>query len=537
MPQHIGSRPEDREMSKKAFTMIEIALVLVVVGILAGLLMPVVFTGIEQDKIATGKLGLNDFKEEIIGYAVDNHRLPTTADPVVDRTDVWGAKYQYVPDSNLVGATVDICTLDASALTPLNAATKGGQIVNDLAFLVASPGPDRSADATYAGTSVDMSNSRDDLTGLVTFYELYRRVCEGSGGSSEEENPPEGQISFDQDMPGFFDPVGYTDDNPDADTVVVSQDGLSITLGGGSSGNGIQDGSGCIWYQGTASRLCDAGNCTFKAGLRAYFEFKWNHQGGDGFTFAVISAETNNRSACGGQRTHSQGENLGYAGPGVELDGRGIRRPKMALEFDIYYNGNNANVCGSGSRNDYRYYTGHGFGGQWVEPDHLAFVYWGENSVTCSSSPTWDDNRHAAGSTTPADEAPKNCDGPTGQTDGGYYYQTGQNNDNWLRQGGQGSGGIASARVEIVRNQTADGGNYGYQLKAWYYNRQGSGEFINMSKDYGERAPDLTNTIYLTEGLHNDLDHVLFGWTEGTGYETQLVTLSGFRLSFREPPD
>jgi hypothetical protein len=109
---------------------------------------------------------------------------------------------------------------------------------------------------------------------------------------------------------------------------------------------------GSLWYQGTNTNgSCNGGSCSFGFGLRAFFEFKFllpdtrndSTDYADGFTFAVMSALKNTKDRTGGMGTTSEGELLGYAGPGntvgmAQYPGEGLVPPKMALEFDTYPN-------------------------------------------------------------------------------------------------------------------------------------------------------------------------------------------------------
>lgn len=182
-----------------------------------------------------------------------------------------------------------------------------------------------------------------------------------------------------------------------------------ITLGGG-----IGSAYGSVWFGGDLelgglSDFCVSGECQFQYGVRVFFLLKYEGTG-DGFTFAFVNGNDNDTSSTGG--SGGQGELMAYGGPG-NTDGLGLRPPKMALEFDTYYN------SGLSSRNDPR-----------SSPiDVLQFVFWGN-----SASDTFDDNRHYDGGkserwlfTNPVDDVRTT---PAVRSDGSVVYVG--SNDNYL---------------------------------------------------------------------------------------------------------
>lgn len=127
----------------------------------------------------------------------------------------------------------------------------------------------------------------------------------------------------------------------------------TVNLGKGTGPSDTAPNSyGSIWYGATSTNgSCVAGSCSFGLGLRAFFEFQFitndnsddSTKFADGFTFAIITALKNTKNRTGGMGSVSEGELIGYAGPGNTLDmalypGEGLVPPKMALEFDTYPN-------------------------------------------------------------------------------------------------------------------------------------------------------------------------------------------------------
>ncbi len=279
---------------------------------------------------------------------------------------------------------------------------------------------------------------------------------------------------------------------------------------------------GALWYAGDKGD-CVGGNCPLGNGVRAYFEFQFNPgSDGDGFIFALISA-ANNTKSVGGDTT--MGELMGYAGSGT--NNIGLLPPKIGLEFDIYHNDCNTNLCQPGSRCD-GYNTSSSYQNSY---DHMAFVHWGaETDATVSGFCTtgkyrnrYDDNRHNAG-TTGSTTDPRN---PT-YGEPGFYNQT--NATSWLEDGG-----TFRLRYELTRHTVAaSNGYYCYELRAWL---QPASEAMpdgldDVTKDY-EAAPTLQEVFYLSQDRHDALNNIYFGWTEGTGAATQLATLRKFALDFK----
>lgn len=326
--------------------------------------------------------------------------------------------------------------------------------------------------------------------------------------------PPGSGISFaGGDTPGFT-PTSVIGGSG---VIVVDSAAGTITLGGN-----IDEGSGAVWYSGTKD-LCSNGNCTLGTGLRAYYEFNFNpSSNGDGFVWTLMSANTNTNASSGGDP--SMGELMGYGGPGAQ--GKGIQPPKFGVEFDIYDNTGTGSACNVGNRGDAT-----------NNADHMAFIYWGTTNLTCSGKTqptTYDDNRHGAGLGTEDQPMNSQDSGGDGAGNYGYYYRSsgssGANGRDWLQDGG-----LHKFRYEMVRSQTANAeGNYAYKLRAWV--KRSTDSFPtgldNTTADY-DAPPDMWWSLTLSPAQHANMNKIFFGWTEGTGAETQLVTLSKFGLNFR----
>ncbi|MFW5488184.1 MAG: LamG-like jellyroll fold domain-containing protein [Desulfovibrio sp.] len=316
---------------------------------------------------------------------------------------------------------------------------------------------------------------------------------------------------------GDFHDMRFVGDN------IRLEDG-NLTMGKLGKGNNAQSGqyqSGAAWYTGYDAGARH-GKTSFKYGLRTYFEFKFAPQStGDGFVFVARSATGDATSLdLGGDP--KMGSLLGYGGPGP--DDRGIPAPKLGMEFDIYDNSGTGDICRPGSRNDQLV----GNSSHKTFYDHMAYVFWGEHPTSCGSNKpliwTYDDNKHGAG-TEGSHIYPQN---PISES--GYYYNTSASN--WLKRGT-----TYYCREEIHRSlkPNADG-TYTYLLKTWITDTPPTEDYKNVREDYKADSPTpvLTHTITLDETRHNALDKIFFGFTYGTGVETELVTVNDFKLAIRQ---
>ncbi|MGP8154892.1 MAG: BACON domain-containing protein [Smithella sp.] len=271
--------------------------------------------------------------------------------------------------------------------------------------------------------------------------------------------------------------------------------------------------------------------CNFGIGLRAYFEFTFSQTDsssdstarGDGFTFAIVNGSNNNNSSGGAPIGISEGELLGYAGPG-ETNGLGLQPPKMAIEFDVYPNLGSGTVCNSNSRIDAN------------DNNHIALMFWGDNLPgTCTISginypmARFEDNRHGAGGV--SGYSPVNSYNGDG-TGGFYSVAKGSNTYNWLEDGQ-----LHRFRIEITRaTVTAASGNYTYNVQAWVdcpgCTSSPTSTFQKLTVPYTNLTPQINRTFSLIPADHQAFNTMLFGWTEATGAATQTLGIQNFSIYF-----
>jgi prepilin-type N-terminal cleavage/methylation domain-containing protein len=474
---------------RRGFTLVELAIVLVVLGLIAAMVMPTLKSGILRGKMSEARATLQAVRDGVIGVAqaqANSRILPATLAPLGAPKDPWGNAIRYRRDPNLTG---DVCAANATASTFIS---PEGQTIADVAFVVASSGPDFQEDAAL-NASTDARQADDDLILAVTLPHLKTILCERAKGA---QTP--GALATWDDI--LLHTVAVTSGLNDLGAKITPS---SIVLG-------IPNGTtpafsyGCVWYTGdlnatSGTPVCTSGKCTLGKGLRAYFTFTVQKVGdplADGFTFAVVSAATNAHQSCGGK-----GSALGYAStfnPGDDGVSPFVLPPKMAVEFDFYTSG--------------------AFGDPKSHRDHLGIAYWGSNTGSSDLDRGKDDLKH---NFTPSDGSPPhpNYVRSSNQT---YFDETGTV--------------TYPVRVEILRNATS--GNYTTHV---WFNCAGCSDLTASGLDGGV-APEhryaaseyFRHSTTMNATWNALMDNVLLGWTEGTGSARQRVTLKSAQFFFPE---
>ena len=78
------------------FSLIEMAIVLIILGILATVLIPPLVSSVKYEKRAENKDALNALKLSIIGYAKANNGIPDSLNGTgLPTKDIWGRSYEY----------------------------------------------------------------------------------------------------------------------------------------------------------------------------------------------------------------------------------------------------------------------------------------------------------------------------------------------------------------------------------------------------------------------------------------------------------
>ncbi len=206
------SRPAD----KKGFTLVEIAIVLVIVGLIIGTLAPLMMSMIKRDKLKSGRQTVQRARDEIIGYAMINRgRLPALTN-LAHRKDPWGNQLYLIPAPSLdpsLATSTDVCSVNATTTPMMSVILYGasgggscstGNIVSNVACIVASKGPDYNRQiSTISGgqvgildygcsgdlypadnSGVPSNRPFDDIYEYMSLEELKARVCQPSSNST-----------------------------------------------------------------------------------------------------------------------------------------------------------------------------------------------------------------------------------------------------------------------------------------------------------------------------------------------------------------
>ena len=120
---------------RRAFTLIEVLVVIVVIAVLATFVAPRLFRNVNDARVATAKAQIESFGTALDGYRLDNGRYPTTTqglsalwqkpiiDPPVSWTepylrkpvpnDPWGRPYLYSAPGKINPTSYDLLTYGA----------------------------------------------------------------------------------------------------------------------------------------------------------------------------------------------------------------------------------------------------------------------------------------------------------------------------------------------------------------------------------------------------------------------------------------
>ncbi|WP_291500430.1 prepilin-type N-terminal cleavage/methylation domain-containing protein [Desulfocurvus sp.] len=143
----------------RAFTLVEMALVLILFGVLLATTLPRLLSNIKTDGARKGKASVAEAREELTGYALVKGKLPAADDDgtrtlvpsdIKARIDATGQPIVYIlPNVNATGQSLwehDICQFDSTGLSVVGP----GGTTSDVAFVVASPGQNHALDLTVA---------------------------------------------------------------------------------------------------------------------------------------------------------------------------------------------------------------------------------------------------------------------------------------------------------------------------------------------------------------------------------------------------
>ncbi|WP_461210039.1 type II secretion system protein [Desulfocurvus sp. DL9XJH121] len=505
--------------ARTGFSLIEMAVIMVIVGIVVATIMPRILGSVGKDKARKAKFGLQETRDEIIGYAAVHGNLPapdtTTvpgqilvpADLIGHNTDPWGERIHYIVAKNSsdeflyavnVNQGSNATQLDVEQHPDSNDSTVLSS-TTDVAFILFSTGADRTQDVDDSGVTDGVGTFVHypfgaDLDGLDTTagqnddlveFALLPYLQEKAEASSSSNVAPAGSdVSTANDIADFPQggvAQGYGTVNlvtVDTEEKTISYDS---TVTGGRAAN-------CLWYAGDAAAgNCTDGLCELANGFRAYFEFTFAEPG-EGFTFAAIKGTSSDtvENLCG-----CADEYLGFGGsrsdvsPSICGNGKTIPLNRVGVEFDVNRD------AGASHGND-------------PNADHIALLCWNDRGTT------EDDILHDQ-ETLFTFSATATSDGPNPAAEPDGSSETFGINDTSPHR----------VRIELDKNAT------NYDIRVWV------GDDISSDLTTSYLGTDPTPDLFHAEPSLYDVDEFRFGWTFSNSptIETS-VTITDFGIKF-----
>ncbi len=176
-------------MNKKGFTLLELAIVLIIVGVLSAGAMKILFGAFNNNKQTATRNNIALIVKDIAAYTVKGRRLPATLDRATSQTnDTFGRALVYAAAENL--EDTDICSVQTTDMSINGAVTE-----NNIAFLVISTGEDGQQQYTKSDNTYTFNNGNDDVVGWMNLGTLQAMAgCDGSL-SIEQNKLPDAIVS------------------------------------------------------------------------------------------------------------------------------------------------------------------------------------------------------------------------------------------------------------------------------------------------------------------------------------------------------
>lgn len=132
-----------KSINKNGFTLIELSIVLVILGLIVGTVAPLIMSMTKKNKLSSGRQTVITARDELKGDFVQNRILASNLDNIGHTIDPWRNDLVYLPAPHLAGE--DLCTWLAAGTNQTGLSVcLGGDCTNDkkenIAFVIASIG-------------------------------------------------------------------------------------------------------------------------------------------------------------------------------------------------------------------------------------------------------------------------------------------------------------------------------------------------------------------------------------------------------------
>ncbi len=179
-------RPIDRQkIYEGGFTLIEMAIIIIIVGLIVGTVVPLMVSNIKQQKLLRIRNEVRELRDEIVGFAINSssssnqRRLPNLSEfqTIGHSVDTFNNPmfYRFAQGLTNPGSICSVSSTNLSVAIP-----SSGLLINNVAFIVGSNGPNYlqqtnlSADPVviyHPGTQVN-GRGYDDVVEFVTLNYL-----------------------------------------------------------------------------------------------------------------------------------------------------------------------------------------------------------------------------------------------------------------------------------------------------------------------------------------------------------------------------
>ncbi|MEW6740745.1 MAG: putative Ig domain-containing protein [Nitrospirota bacterium] len=161
---------------KEGFTLIELAMVLVVIGLLIGLGMGLIGPLTKRAKLIETRETVKAVYESILGYAASNKKFPTDLSVLgIRTTDAYNRPLFY----NAINVT-NLCTSTATYLTVNDNSSGTPQTKNNVAFILLGEGENRTNDTGSASPFTIKEQGVDDYDDIVMYADIDKlrsQIC------------------------------------------------------------------------------------------------------------------------------------------------------------------------------------------------------------------------------------------------------------------------------------------------------------------------------------------------------------------------